>query len=148
MSLTAYADADHAGCQDTRCSTSKRCLFLGVNLFSWSQRRKEQEISSTEANYIALFGCCVKSMDEFNTNRLMVFKLLRFLCTCDNSVALLYAATTFNIQEPSTSIRIMSSITAQQAKLDLELVPKEKRLDIRKCNERLNPGKIQREPTF
>ncbi|GJR80617.1 hypothetical protein Tco_0151402 [Tanacetum coccineum] len=42
----------------------------------------------------------------------------------------------------------MSSISAQQAKLDLELVPKEKRLKIRKCNGRLNPGKIQREPTF
>ncbi|GJZ21281.1 hypothetical protein Tco_0558320 [Tanacetum coccineum] len=42
----------------------------------------------------------------------------------------------------------MSSITTQQTKLDLELVPKEKRLDIRKCNGRLNPGKIQREPTF
>ncbi|GKD11684.1 hypothetical protein Tco_1196091, partial [Tanacetum coccineum] len=41
-----------------------------------------------------------------------------------------------------------SSITAQQTKLDLELVPKEKRLDIRKCNGRLNPGKIKREPTF
>ncbi|GKB87360.1 hypothetical protein Tco_0959632 [Tanacetum coccineum] len=42
----------------------------------------------------------------------------------------------------------MSSITAQQAKLDLELVSKEKRLEIRKCNGRLNTGKIQREPTF
>ncbi|GKE71914.1 hypothetical protein Tco_1529986 [Tanacetum coccineum] len=42
----------------------------------------------------------------------------------------------------------MSSITAQQTKLDLELVPKEKRLDIRKCNGRLNLGNIQREPTF
>ncbi|GJY22303.1 hypothetical protein Tco_0394869 [Tanacetum coccineum] len=42
----------------------------------------------------------------------------------------------------------MSSITAQQAKLDLELVPKEKRLEIGKCNGRLNPGKIKREPTF
>ncbi|GKC83907.1 hypothetical protein Tco_1139624, partial [Tanacetum coccineum] len=42
----------------------------------------------------------------------------------------------------------MSSITAQQTKLDLELVPKEKRLEIRKCNGRLNPGKIQRDPTF
>ncbi|GJY72326.1 hypothetical protein Tco_0476029 [Tanacetum coccineum] len=31
----------------------------------------------------------------------------------------------------------MSSITAQQTKLDLELVPKEKRLEIRKCNGRL-----------
>nr|GEX07678.1 hypothetical protein [Tanacetum cinerariifolium] len=42
----------------------------------------------------------------------------------------------------------MSSITAQQTKLDLELVPKEKRLEIKKCNKRLNPGKKQREPTF
>ncbi|GJT37561.1 hypothetical protein Tco_0937426 [Tanacetum coccineum] len=42
----------------------------------------------------------------------------------------------------------MSSITTQQTKLDLELLPKEKRLDIGKCNGRLNPGKIQREPTF
>nr|GEY12347.1 putative reverse transcriptase domain-containing protein [Tanacetum cinerariifolium] len=38
--------------------------------------------------------------------------------------------------------------TAQQAKLDLELVPREKNLDIRKCNRRLDPGKIEREPTF
>nr|GEX37645.1 hypothetical protein [Tanacetum cinerariifolium] len=69
MSLTIYADANHAGCQDTRRSTSG-------------------------------------------------------------------------------SAQIMSPITAQQEKLDLELAPKEKRLEIRKCNERLNPKKIQREPTF
>ncbi|GKE55148.1 hypothetical protein Tco_1490304 [Tanacetum coccineum] len=42
----------------------------------------------------------------------------------------------------------MSSITAQQTKLDLELVLKEKRLEIGKCNRRFNPGKIQKEPTF
>ncbi|GJV97716.1 hypothetical protein Tco_1549293 [Tanacetum coccineum] len=46
------------------------------------------------------------------------------------------------------SVLIMSSITTQQAKVDLELVPKEKILEIGKCNGRLNPGKIQREPTF
>nr|GEU86158.1 retrovirus-related Pol polyprotein from transposon TNT 1-94 [Tanacetum cinerariifolium] len=44
--------------------------------------------------------------------------------------------------------RIMYSITAQQAKLELEVVPKEKRLEIRKCNRRLNPRNIQKEPTF
>ncbi|GJS68545.1 hypothetical protein Tco_0683110 [Tanacetum coccineum] len=44
--------------------------------------------------------------------------------------------------------RIMSSIIAQQTKLDLELVPKEKRLEIGKCNRRINPRKKQREPTF
>ncbi|GKE47219.1 hypothetical protein Tco_1478477 [Tanacetum coccineum] len=42
----------------------------------------------------------------------------------------------------------MSSITTQQSKLDLELIPKEQRLEIGKCNERLNPRKKQREPTF
>ncbi|GJS32298.1 hypothetical protein Tco_0530680 [Tanacetum coccineum] len=42
----------------------------------------------------------------------------------------------------------MSSITAQQIKLDLELILTEKRLKIRKCNERLNPRKKHREPTF
>ncbi|GJU96321.1 retrovirus-related pol polyprotein from transposon TNT 1-94 [Tanacetum coccineum] len=39
-------------------------------------------------------------------------------------------------------LTIMSSITAQQTKLDLELVPKEKILEIGKCNGRLNPRKI------
>ncbi|GJU58466.1 hypothetical protein Tco_1236232 [Tanacetum coccineum] len=42
----------------------------------------------------------------------------------------------------------MSSITAQQTKLDLELVPKENRLDIRKCNGRIPHRLTLREPTF
>ncbi|GJV24412.1 hypothetical protein Tco_1377107 [Tanacetum coccineum] len=43
-----------------------------------------------------------------------------------------------------------SSITAQQiqAKLDLELVPKENRIDIGKCNGRIPRGLTPREPTF
>ncbi|GKC23968.1 hypothetical protein Tco_1026118 [Tanacetum coccineum] len=42
----------------------------------------------------------------------------------------------------------MSSITAQQTKLDLELVPKENRFDIGKCNGRIPRGFSPREPTF
>nr|GEV52351.1 hypothetical protein [Tanacetum cinerariifolium] len=42
----------------------------------------------------------------------------------------------------------MSSITAQQTKLDLEIVPKENRLDISKGNERIPRGFTPREPTF
>ncbi|GKF94471.1 hypothetical protein Tco_0284171 [Tanacetum coccineum] len=42
----------------------------------------------------------------------------------------------------------MSSITAQQTKLDLELVPKDNRLDIGKCNGRIPHGFSPREPTF
>ncbi|GJU29688.1 hypothetical protein Tco_1173277 [Tanacetum coccineum] len=42
----------------------------------------------------------------------------------------------------------MSSITAQQTKLDLELVPKENRLDIGKCNGRIPRGLTLRDPAF
>ncbi|GKA64517.1 copia protein [Tanacetum coccineum] len=63
MSLTAYADVDHAGCQDTRRSTSGSAQFLGDKLVSWSSKKqKSTAISSTKAEYIALSGaialCC------------------------------------------------------------------------------------------
>nr|GEY66531.1 retrovirus-related Pol polyprotein from transposon TNT 1-94 [Tanacetum cinerariifolium] len=35
MALTAYADADHTGCQDTRRSTSGSAQFLGDKLILW-----------------------------------------------------------------------------------------------------------------
>nr|GFA44820.1 retrovirus-related Pol polyprotein from transposon TNT 1-94 [Tanacetum cinerariifolium] len=61
VALTAFADADHAGCQDTRRSTSDSVQFLGERLISWSsERQKSATISSTEAEYIALSGCCAQ----------------------------------------------------------------------------------------
>nr|GEY69769.1 uncharacterized mitochondrial protein AtMg00810-like [Tanacetum cinerariifolium] len=55
MSLTTYTDADYAGCQDTRRSTSKNAQFLGDKLVSWSSKKqKSTAISSTEAKYIDL----------------------------------------------------------------------------------------------
>nr|GEX89146.1 hypothetical protein [Tanacetum cinerariifolium] len=51
--------ADHAGCQDTRRSTSASMQLLGDRLVSWSSKRqKSAVISSTEAEYITLSGCC------------------------------------------------------------------------------------------
>ncbi|GJS02899.1 retrovirus-related pol polyprotein from transposon TNT 1-94 [Tanacetum coccineum] len=48
MSLAAYAYADHAGCQDTRRSTSGSAQFLGDKLVSWSSKKqKSTAISST-----------------------------------------------------------------------------------------------------
>ncbi|GJX57648.1 retrovirus-related pol polyprotein from transposon TNT 1-94 [Tanacetum coccineum] len=53
ITLTAFADADHAGCQDTRHSTSGSVQLLGDRLVSWSSKRqKSAAISSTEAEYI------------------------------------------------------------------------------------------------
>ncbi|GJX39013.1 retrovirus-related pol polyprotein from transposon TNT 1-94 [Tanacetum coccineum] len=61
IALTAYADTDHAGCQDTRRSTSGSMQLLGDRLVSWSSKRqKSVVISSTEAEYIALSGCCAQ----------------------------------------------------------------------------------------
>ncbi|GJR25297.1 retrovirus-related pol polyprotein from transposon TNT 1-94 [Tanacetum coccineum] len=60
IALTAYADADHARGQDSRCSTSGSAQFLRDKLVSWSSKKqKSTAISSTEAEYIALSGCYV-----------------------------------------------------------------------------------------
>nr|GEV34721.1 hypothetical protein [Tanacetum cinerariifolium] len=57
----SFVDADHAGCQDTRRSTSGSLQFLGERLISWSSKRQKSDaISSTEAEYIALSGCCAQ----------------------------------------------------------------------------------------
>ncbi|GKE11511.1 retrovirus-related pol polyprotein from transposon TNT 1-94 [Tanacetum coccineum] len=84
MSLTAYADADHAGCQDSR----------------------------RKAEYIAMSGCCAQILwirsqlkdygFDFNL-RLSVS--IRFLCTAITKVRLLYAVTMSNtyLSKPSTT---------------------------------------------
>nr|GEW72039.1 integrase, catalytic region, zinc finger, CCHC-type, peptidase aspartic, catalytic [Tanacetum cinerariifolium] len=55
--LIAFADADYAGCHDTRRSTSAQ--LLGGRLVSWSSKKqKSTAISTTEAEYIALSRCC------------------------------------------------------------------------------------------
>ncbi|GJU81370.1 hypothetical protein Tco_1283735 [Tanacetum coccineum] len=57
ITLTAYADADHTWCQDTRQSTYGSAQFLGDKLVSESfKKQKSIAISSTEVEYIALSG--------------------------------------------------------------------------------------------
>lgn len=52
IQLTAYSDADWAGCPNTRRSTSRFCVFLGDNLLSWSSKRQNTtSLSSAEAEY-------------------------------------------------------------------------------------------------
>ncbi|GKC90408.1 hypothetical protein Tco_1151057 [Tanacetum coccineum] len=52
MALTAYADANHAGFQDTRRSTSRSAQFLKDKLVSWSSKKqKSTAISTTEHSW-------------------------------------------------------------------------------------------------
>ncbi|GJV88361.1 hypothetical protein Tco_1532299 [Tanacetum coccineum] len=61
ITLTAYADADHAGCQDSRRSTSGSAQFLRDRQVSWSSKKQRSTaISTTEAEYIAMSGCCAQ----------------------------------------------------------------------------------------
>ncbi|GJZ53161.1 retrovirus-related pol polyprotein from transposon TNT 1-94, partial [Tanacetum coccineum] len=58
--------ADHAGCQETRKSTSGSMQLLGDRLVSWSSKKqKSTSISSTEAEYIAFSGCLPQKEKTF-----------------------------------------------------------------------------------
>ncbi|GJS51439.1 hypothetical protein Tco_0624801 [Tanacetum coccineum] len=58
---TPVFHANHAGCQDTRRSTSGSAQFLGDKLVSWSSKKqKSTAISTIKAGYIAMSGCCAQ----------------------------------------------------------------------------------------
>ncbi|GJS10942.1 retrovirus-related pol polyprotein from transposon TNT 1-94 [Tanacetum coccineum] len=64
MVLTAYADADHSGCQDTRRSTSGSAQFLGDKLILWMRSQLTDygfafnKIPLYCDNYSAIALCC------------------------------------------------------------------------------------------
>nr|GEW14465.1 hypothetical protein [Tanacetum cinerariifolium] len=64
MALTAYTDADHAGCQDTRRSTSESAQFLGDKLILWIRSQLTDygfdfnKIPLYCDNHIAIALCC------------------------------------------------------------------------------------------
>ncbi|GJX93470.1 retrovirus-related pol polyprotein from transposon TNT 1-94 [Tanacetum coccineum] len=91
MALTAYADADHAGCQDTRRSTSGSAQFLGDKLVSWSSKKqKSTAISTTEAEYITMSGCCAQTlwMRSQLTDYGFVFNKIPLYCDNRSAIAL------------------------------------------------------------
>nr|GEW85221.1 hypothetical protein [Tanacetum cinerariifolium] len=60
--LTAFSDSDHAGCLDSRKSTSGGIQFLGGDkLVSWSSKKQDcTSISFAKAEYVSLSACCAQ----------------------------------------------------------------------------------------
>ncbi|GJT98540.1 copia protein [Tanacetum coccineum] len=89
MSMTTYADADHAGCQDTRRNTSGSAQFLGDKLVSWSSNKQKcTAISSTEAEYIALSRCCAQILWMCSQLTDYGFQFNKIPLYCDNKSAI------------------------------------------------------------
>nr|GEW68318.1 putative ribonuclease H-like domain-containing protein [Tanacetum cinerariifolium] len=62
VELTALSDSEHAGCLDSRKSTSGGIQFLGGDkLVSWSSKKQDcTSMSSAEAKYVSLSVCCAQ----------------------------------------------------------------------------------------
>nr|GEX99840.1 copia protein [Tanacetum cinerariifolium] len=91
FALTAFADADYAGCQDTRRSTSGSAQFLGDRLVSWSSKKqKSTAIFTTIAEYIALSGCCAQIlwMRSQLSDYGFVFNAISMYCDNQSAIAL------------------------------------------------------------
>nr|GEX19697.1 uncharacterized mitochondrial protein AtMg00810-like [Tanacetum cinerariifolium] len=89
FALTAFANADYAGCQDTRRSTSGSAQFLGSRLVSWSSKKqKSTAISTTEVEYIALSGCCAQVLWMRSQLADYGFKFNTIPMYCDNQSAI------------------------------------------------------------
>ncbi|GKC88058.1 hypothetical protein Tco_1148707, partial [Tanacetum coccineum] len=80
--LTAFSDANHAGCIDTRESTSGGIQLLGDKLVSWMLKKQDcTAMSSAEAEYVALSASYAQVMwmrtqlqdYGFNYNKILLY---------------------------------------------------------------------------
>ncbi|GJV78311.1 hypothetical protein Tco_1509895 [Tanacetum coccineum] len=68
--LTTFSNSDHAGCLDSRKSTSGGIQFLGGDkLVSWSPKKQDCTLmSSAEAEYVSLSACCAQATIAISCN--------------------------------------------------------------------------------
>nr|GEU61856.1 retrotransposon protein, putative, unclassified [Tanacetum cinerariifolium] len=61
--LTAFLNADHVGCIDSRKSTSEGIQFIGDKLVSWMSKKQNcTAMSLAEAKYVVLSASCAQVM--------------------------------------------------------------------------------------
>nr|GEY78278.1 uncharacterized mitochondrial protein AtMg00810-like [Tanacetum cinerariifolium] len=99
--LTAFLDADHAGCIDSRKSTSGGIQFLGDKLVSWMSKKQNcTAMSSAEAEYVALSVSCAQVIWMRTQLQDYGFKYNKIPLYCDSRSAIAILCTPV----PSTSI--------------------------------------------
>nr|GEU45523.1 copia protein [Tanacetum cinerariifolium] len=85
----AFADVDHAGCQDTRRSTSCSMQFPGDRLISWSSKRQKSDaISSTVIEYIVISGYYAQILWMRSQHIDYGLRFNKILMYCDNKSAI------------------------------------------------------------
>ncbi|GKA04870.1 retrovirus-related pol polyprotein from transposon TNT 1-94 [Tanacetum coccineum] len=91
--LSSFLISQHfsKGCQDTRRSTSGSAQLLGDKLVSWSSKKQKcTAISSIEAEYIVLSGCCAQIlwMRSQLTDYGFQFNKIHLYCNNKSAIAL------------------------------------------------------------
>nr|GEW81031.1 retrovirus-related Pol polyprotein from transposon TNT 1-94 [Tanacetum cinerariifolium] len=116
MTLTAYADADHAVCQDTRRSTSGSAQFLGDKLVSWSSKKQQRALPSLQRrrNTSPCPGVALRYSGCDPNSLTMALTSTRFPCIVIIVVQLLCVAITSSTLGPST---FTFTITSFESKL-------------------------------
>ncbi|GKE62179.1 retrovirus-related pol polyprotein from transposon TNT 1-94, partial [Tanacetum coccineum] len=80
--LTAFSNACHAGCLDTRKSTFGGIQFLGEKLFSWMLKKQAcTAMSILEAEYVALSVSCAQVMWMRTQLKDYGFNYKKYRCT-------------------------------------------------------------------
>nr|GEW66709.1 retrovirus-related Pol polyprotein from transposon TNT 1-94 [Tanacetum cinerariifolium] len=87
--LTAFSDADYAGCIDSRKTTSGGIQFLGDKLVSWmSKKQNYTAMSSVKAKYMVLSTSCAQVMWMRTQLQDYGFNYNKILLYCDSQSAI------------------------------------------------------------
>ncbi|GKB83504.1 retrovirus-related pol polyprotein from transposon TNT 1-94 [Tanacetum coccineum] len=134
MALTAYAYADHAGCQDTRRSTSGSAQFLGDKLVSWSSKKQTRtSISSLSWNTSLSSGVCPK----------FFVRGLNYLI-----MALLTIMSLFDMAEENINAPEVPTAASPPTRSDEQILPRNKWVPVGKSNCFLDVKRTQANPIF